>query len=418
MADTDVAADIAADELNLTTGAAVTLPNLEFVETATVNANTALNLNGLTWPCGTFAGASSVTLNGPAILNDIACGDKVINGPTLLNSGGQMATWTGGNIVIDGGGRLDNAGMFDIQTDASITDGGNSVNTILNQSTGTFIKTAGAGTNSVGVILFNLGLVEVQSGAINFTANYRMDAGVTRLNGGDLLANVQFQLRGGTLEGDGNLTGDVLLTADVPGATVAPGFSAGVINQTGTFTRSSTGTFNIELGGTTPGNMVGNHDQYNVTGTANLDGTLTVTLIDAFTPIVGDTFTILTASVARNGQFTTLNLPDVSPNSFQVNYLANAVELEVVANAAPNAVDDNVVTLEDTTLSQITPLDNDSDTDGPNPLSISAVSDPPNGTAVIDMGNLTVSYTPDLDFNGMDSFTYDVTDGANTVTAT
>jgi len=213
------------------------------------------------------------------------------------------------------------------------------------------------------------------------------------------------------------ITGNVDINSD---AVLAPGINApGVLNQTGILNINTSGSFTVDLGGTTPGTGAGFHDQHNVTGTANLAAGSTLNVgLNSFSPMVGDTFTILTASVARNGQFTTLNLPDVSPNSFQVNYLANAVELEVVPNAAPNAVDDNVVTLEDTTLSQITPLDNDSDSDGPNPLSISAVSDPPNGTAVIDMGNLTVSYTPDLDFNGMDSFTYDVTDGANTVTAT
>ncbi|MEM0948599.1 MAG: Ig-like domain-containing protein, partial [Pseudomonadota bacterium] len=55
-------------------------------------------------------------------------------------------------------------------------------------------------------------------------------------------------------------------------------------------------------------------------------------------------------------------------------------------------------------------LSNDSDVDG-DTLSLTAVSDPVNGQAVINPDG-TISYTPDTDFiTGQDSFTYTVTDG-------
>jgi hypothetical protein len=54
-------------------------------------------------------------------------------------------------------------------------------------------------------------------------------------------------------------------------------------------------------------------------------------------------------------------------------------------------------------------LANDSDRDG-DPLTVSAVSDPPNGSAVINADN-TVTYDPDGCFTGTDTFTYTISDG-------
>ncbi|MGD1904954.1 MAG: tandem-95 repeat protein [Leptolyngbyaceae cyanobacterium] len=74
------------------------------------------------------------------------------------------------------------------------------------------------------------------------------------------------------------------------------------------------------------------------------------------------------------------------------------------------AVDDSASTPEDTAVN-INVLTNDSDIDSP--LTLDAVGDAANGTVVIEADN-TVTYTPELGFNGPDSFTYTV----NGVTAT
>ena len=53
-------------------------------------------------------------------------------------------------------------------------------------------------------------------------------------------------------------------------------------------------------------------------------------------------------------------------------------------------------------------LANDDDADG-DPLTVTFVSDPPNGTAVID--NNRVVYSPDFGFVGVDTCTYVIEDG-------
>ena len=72
-------------------------------------------------------------------------------------------------------------------------------------------------------------------------------------------------------------------------------------------------------------------------------------------------------------------------------------------NDPPIAVNDTRTTNEDTPVT-VPVLTNDSDIDGDS-LTVTVVSNPPNGTAVINADN-TVTYTPDPDFNGTDTFTY------------
>ena len=87
----------------------------------------------------------------------------------------------------------------------------------------------------------------------------------------------------------------------------------------------------------------------------------------------------------------------------------------VIVNTPPTAADDSAETTANTAVS-IDVLANDSDADG-DTLTIAAVTDPANGTAGIN-GNGTIAYTPDTDYEGIDTFVYTVTDGVATATAT
>jgi VCBS repeat-containing protein len=146
---------------------------------------------------------------------------------------------------------------------------------------------------------------------------------------------------------------------------------------------------------------------------------------------VGDT---LTASVASgsgaglltlnsDGSFTyqpNLNFNGVDTFTYQACDTAGAcasaeVTITVMSvNDPPVAVDDVASTAEDT-LEVIAVLANDSDVDGPDPLSIVAVSIPLNGTVTSNGLNLT--YYPNLNFYGNDTFTYTISDGLLTAAA-
>jgi hypothetical protein len=80
----------------------------------------------------------------------------------------------------------------------------------------------------------------------------------------------------------------------------------------------------------------------------------------------------------------------------------------VPVNSDPLAGDDAVETNEDTPV-VFDPRINDSDADG-DPLTIISVTDPPNGTAVVQNG-VSITYTPDSGFTGTDGFSYTIGDG-------
>ena len=82
-------------------------------------------------------------------------------------------------------------------------------------------------------------------------------------------------------------------------------------------------------------------------------------------------------------------------------------------NAPPAAVDDLEATTQDTAV-VVDVLANDSDPDS-DPLAVDSVTQGTNGT-VVNNGN-DVTYTPNVGFSGTDTFTYDVSDGGATDTA-
>ena len=90
----------------------------------------------------------------------------------------------------------------------------------------------------------------------------------------------------------------------------------------------------------------------------------------------------------------------------------DTVDITVGTNEAPAAVDDEATTSETRPVT-IGVLDNDVDTD---PLTISANTQGSNGSVTCSQFDCT--YTPDTGFTGSDSFTYTVTDGELTDTAT
>jgi VCBS repeat-containing protein len=79
-------------------------------------------------------------------------------------------------------------------------------------------------------------------------------------------------------------------------------------------------------------------------------------------------------------------------------------------NDPPAAVDDSVTTDEDTEVNIIV-LANDSagPADEDQALTVNSTTSPSNGTAAIEADG-TITYTPDVDFNGADSFIYEVCD--------
>ena len=148
---------------------------------------------------------------------------------------------------------------------------------------------------------------------------------------------------------------------------------------------------------------------------ADLD-TLTYTILTP--PTNGSLDTLTPAPGVNTVQYTPVadyNGPDsftfkandgtADSNTATVSLTVNAV------NDAPVAVDDSDTVDEDASVT-LSPLTNDTDIDGGPPF-VSGVTQGTNGM-VVNNEDGTVTYTPDADFNGSDSFTYTVSDGSDT----
>ena len=81
-------------------------------------------------------------------------------------------------------------------------------------------------------------------------------------------------------------------------------------------------------------------------------------------------------------------------------------------NDNPSAVADAATVMQASSLASITVLANDSSApDGPETLTITAVTQGANGAVAITGGGTTVSYTPSVSFSGTDTFSYTIGDG-------
>jgi hypothetical protein len=100
-------------------------------------------------------------------------------------------------------------------------------------------------------------------------------------------------------------------------------------NDAKDFQQSATGRLLFDLAGT----ALSLFDRLVVAGAAQLGGTLELDLDGGFSPALGQTYGILTASAGVSGTFASVIQPATMPAGlkFRVNYLPNLVQLEVVA---------------------------------------------------------------------------------------
>jgi len=106
--------------------------------------------------------------------------------------------------------------------------------------------------------------------------------------------------------------------------------------------------------------------------------------------------------------------PSISPDGKIVWVNGDEIYLasRLGSNSPPDAVDDAISTDEDTSV-EINIVANDTDVDGNlDSTTITLQTEPTNGT-VSNNGDGTVSYHPNPDFNGVDSFTYQICDTEN-----
>ena len=159
-------------------------------------------------------------------------------------------------------------------------------------------------------------------------------AGSTQLNGTLTAGGGQANFNGGVLFGNGGtINGNVMMAGTIVPAATINGMNmpltAGALHITGNYTQTAAGIFNLGLGGLSPGTQFG---FLGITGNANLDGTLNVSLINGFFPTVGNSFTFLTTGGSVSNEFSTVNGLNIGDGlQLDVIYGSNFVELTTMA---------------------------------------------------------------------------------------
>jgi len=146
------------------------------------------------------------------------------------------------------------------------------------------------------------------------------------LMGGNITlnSNLQLNLQGGSLNGNGTITGNILNSG-----IINPGLSIGKLDIDGNFSQQQSGVIHIEIGGT--GLM--EYDQINISNTANFNGIANITLLNGYTPVIGDQFSVINyGNYTGNLQFNATNLqPGLK---FDTKFTNNSLILKVVGNTS------------------------------------------------------------------------------------
>jgi len=156
----------------------------------------------------------------------------------------------------------------------------------------------------------------------DFAGDIRIDQGALQLQR-DVTGNVEVQQRG-ALTGNGRVGGNLNV-----GGTLSPGGSVGTLSVAGDFNLLPTSFVVIEL------QSADSFDRITVSGTANLDGSLRVVLLDGFVPDDLASFDFLTAEGGVNGTFDEVVQPD--EKGFTLAIGTNSVTL-VAEEGAPEVV--------------------------------------------------------------------------------
>jgi hypothetical protein len=269
----------------------------------------------MTWTGGAIRGSGTFFADDDI---DLSGGTKTLN--RRLESKGTT-TWTGtGTFRIDPFGVFVNmpGALFDVRNDATLS--WSSVGPGVFDNRGTFHKSLSVGTTDTNTRFFNSGSFEALSGLIRLRQLLVQTDGVTRVDGELELLNTwnRIELLGGVLSGTGLLDGDI----DNDGADIAPGGSVGSLAVEGDVDQRMFASMTVELEGSAPGQQ----DVLAVDGDVFLRGLLRIRLLDGFQPMIGETYTILTATGEILGTFDEVTCESL----VAVHYLPTEVQLEII----------------------------------------------------------------------------------------
>jgi hypothetical protein len=206
------------------------------------------------------------TINLPALTSVRGHPDDYFVGYTALraSNGGNLALDPNGSVTFAAGGSLTVEATADLATGAIVVgDGGD--------------LTVDGSLEATSVLVQGQGYVTVM-GALAISGGYTQAGGTTELQAGTVTVGGLFDIQGGDAFGSGTIYGNV-----------ANAGLLSVFNLTinGDYSQAGSGQLSLQL------RSASDFDQLVVTGNANLNGTLTVTLARGYQPEAGDEFQVL-----------------------------------------------------------------------------------------------------------------------------
>src|SRR5208337_1015527 len=242
----------------------------------------------------------------------------------LGNTGGEIVNHAA-TILLDGPNSnfVDQAGLDALSNFSN------------NTATGSFTIENGRNFTSPGDFA-NAGAVNIgATSTFTSTGDYNQSGGSTQVNGTLTAGSGNANFNGGVLFGNGGIVnGNVMMAGTIAPAGTINGFNmpltAGALTINGNYTQTSAGIFNLGLGGLSPGTQFG---FLNITGNALLDGTLNVSLIGGFHPMLGNSFTFLMTGGSVTNEFANVNGLNIGGGEIlEVIYGSNFVELTTAAS--------------------------------------------------------------------------------------
>ena len=291
----------------LTINQALALPSVTFTGTGALTTNAATTITGTVTDAGkpwvnngamAINGSSTLSINGNAVVTNSAGATIGLNDTSAILIGQSR----GG-----GGSRLDNAGTITIASTNATPVAYAGGNFGVFNNTGTINKTSVDFQNFEGENVFNnTGTINVQAGRLNLDNGTPL-AGTVDVTGGATLGLPNNMTSNGRLQGTGTIVmGDGTGTL-LNNGTIAPAGTGatGTLSLTGNLTQGGSGVTELEVAGTGAGQF----DVLQVSGTANLGGTLKLATLGGYTGNPGDNFPALVVYNSHTGTYSSITLP-------------------------------------------------------------------------------------------------------------
>jgi hypothetical protein len=293
---------------------------LQVNDTLTVNTDY-FNVYGALEINGTLLGSTVVTLSSGSTLAG-AGGTINITAPGYLAIASYSNSNWEGSLTNEGEVRLSSSSAtINVNNLSFVNNGlfellqGGTVN--INDSGGTNSFINNGTVKSIAAINFNVPFTNNTGGTVIGSKQTAFGSTFSNNSGATLMGN-GFDFSGATVTNEGIVD----LKNSIP-------LSPQTMFITGNFSFGTSSTTLIEVG-----EFSHYVDKLAITGTANIGGTLEVTLFNSYTPVLDDSWEILTAA-SLSGTFDTVNLPTLDSGlEWNVNYSATNITLQVIEEGA------------------------------------------------------------------------------------